>query len=369
MWLPAVITAELPWLWLASRVLIGSGFIGLGALELSMGWLALWLLVAAQVLQLELLRRAEVSARQIGPGRSHASWWEVVTGWPYRIPAAVERISGVEYAPGLTLDLYRPRRRSDVAIPCLVYVHGGSWGGGDPRRVFRTVVHHLAAQGWGVATIRYPLSPEATFPDHLIGVKRAILWVKTAGAESYGLDPQKVALAGGSAGAHLASLAVLTDSNYQPGFETADTSTRAAVVLYGIYDFANRNQTRVDWPVIPRRVMKATVAEAPERYREASPIDQVRSGSPPILVVHGTSDSLVPVAEAQFFVEALRAAGGPVEYLPVEKGQHAFDVVGGARTRALAVRIEQFLEVALAGSEVALPKEALTDDAKTPDPA
>ena len=364
LWLPAVLVAEIPWFWLLLRILIGGGLIAIGADDLPIGRLGLVLLAAAQVLQLELIRRVRASAREVGTGRSAAAWWEKLTGWPYRIPAGVERIAGIVYGDGLTLDVYRRSPRT-ASVPCLVYVHGGSWGGGDPRRVFRTVVHHLASRGWGVVTIRYPMSPKATFPDHVVGVNRALHWVKTQGVEEFGFDPDRIAVAGGSAGAHLASLAVLSQGLHQPGFDSADTSVKAAVVLYGIYDFFNRNKTRVDWPLIPNRVMKAAAADAPERYREASPIDQVRGDAPPFLVIHGTSDSLVPIAESEFFVEALRRVGAPVEFLTVRRAQHAFDVLNGVRTRALAVRIQNFLESVLAEA----PTEPIPFDAQKPDAA
>ncbi|HUP16302.1 MAG TPA: alpha/beta hydrolase [Acidimicrobiia bacterium] len=365
LWLPAVFVAEIPWFWFLLRIVVSGGFAAIGAHQLPIGRVGLLVLAIAQVLQLELVRRADASAREVGPGRAAAAWWERITGWPYRIPAGIERTAGIEYRPGLTLDVYRPSGPPTESVPCLVYVHGGSWGGGDPRRVFRTVVHHLASQGWGVLTIRYPLSPTATFPDHVVGVNRALHWVKTKGAETFGLDPDRIAVAGGSAGAHLASLAVLSNGDHQPGFESADTSVKAAVVLYGIYDFFNRNNTRVNWSLIPNRVMKAALADAPDRYREASPLDQVRGDAPPFLVVHGTSDSLVPIAEAEFFVEALRAVGAPVEFLPVRRAQHAFDVLGGVRTRALAVRIEHFLESSF--SETV--NDSLPSDAHKPDAA
>ena len=363
LWLPAVIVAEIPWFWFLLRIIVGGGFAAVGAHSLPIGRLGMLLLAMTQVLQLELIRRAVLSARAVGPGRAAATWWEKITGWPYRIPDGIERIAEIEYGPGLTLDVYKPRG-NPAAAPCLVYVHGGSWGGGDPRRVFRTVVHHFAARGWVVVTIRYPLSPSATFPDHVVGVNRALHWVKTSGAEAFGLDSDRVALAGGSAGAHLASLAVLSHGDHRLGFESADTSVKAAVVLYGIYDFFNRNKTRVDWPLIPNRVMKAAMADAPDRYRQASPIDQVRGDAPPFLVIHGTSDSLVPIAEAEFFVQALRNAGAPVEFLPVHRAQHAFDILGGVRTRALAVRIELFLTSSIFQTATnPLPSDAPKPDA------
>ena len=94
--------------------------------------------------------------------------------------------------------------------------------------------------GWVGFNIDYRLSPAATFPDHLVDVKRAIAWVREHAAE-YGADPDFVCLTGGSAGGHLCALAALTadDPAYQPGFEDADTSVAAAVPFYGVYDLTD----------------------------------------------------------------------------------------------------------------------------------
>lgn len=347
LWLPAMLVGEAPYLFLIGRTLITGALVMAGGLALPMGNLGLAAVGIAQLLQLEVIRRALVAARRARVTPVVASWWERLTSWPYHLPSGVERLDDLEYAPGLRTDLYRTRLGSSPSLrPALIYVHGGSWGGGDPRRQFRTITHHLAAQGWVVVTIRYPFSPAATFPEHLVAVNRAIHWARTEG-RAYGIDPQQIAIAGGSAGAHLAALAALGNGSQQPGFEEADTSVAAAVVLYGIYDFFNRNRVRYDWPVIPKRVMKAPPTEAEELYRQASPIDQVHAGAPPFLVVHGTHDSLVPPGESVHFVEALQRAGASAEYLPVHGAQHAFDVLGGIRTRVLARQIKLFLDQSL----------------------
>jgi len=356
--------AEAPWIWLMVRVLVSLGLIALGALDLPIGQGGLLMVIAAQFAQVELIRRSGISARQLSQERAPAAWWERLTGWPFRIPENVERQTDVQYAPSLLLDLYRPRQRGGAPRPCLIYVHGGSWGGGNPRLQFRPVIHYLASRGWVVAAIRYPLSPGATFPEHLVGVKRSVAWARGQGLD-YGIDPDRVAIAGGSAGAHLASLTALTPGRHQPGFEEADTSVRAAVVLYGIYDFVNRNRTRFDWPVIPFRVMKASLTEAPDRYREASPLDQVHHEAPPILVVHGTHDSLVPPDEGIVFARAMEAAGAPTELLEVKWAQHAFDVMAGARSRALAVRVERFLDSSMAAADLA--SERIIPEGDRPD--
>jgi acetyl esterase/lipase len=348
-WLPAMLTGELAPVWFALRILIGWSFAALGALDAPLGRLGLWMLVAAQLGLAWIMVRSWAAARAIArrhPGDGpRMSWWERLTGWPYRVPPEVEVLVDLGYAGGCTLDLYRHRDHPSPA-PSLVYVHGGGWTGGDPRRASRLLLHHLARRGWVVAAIRYPLSPQATFPDHLVGVKRAIAWMKTEGA-AYGVDPNRLLVAGGSAGGHLASLAALTagEDRYQPGFEEVDTSLRGCITLYGVYDFLNRNRTRYDWPVIPRAVMKAAVNDAHDRYREASPLDRVGPHAPPFLIVHGTHDSLVPPGEAHHFVEALtRESRSEVVHLEVAGAQHAFDVLAGARVRAVVGAVTGFAE-------------------------
>jgi acetyl esterase/lipase len=336
-WLPAMIVGEAPWLYLTLRIVIAAVLVAAGGLELTMGWIGLALVGIAQIMQLESARRAYAGASRLDHPPVKVAWHQRVSSLPFRVPETIERIEGLEYLPGLGLDLYRTRRTSQPS-PTLIYVHGGGWGGGDPRRQFRTITHHLAENGWVVLNIRYPLSPVATFPEHLHAVEQAIRWARSTGSE-HGVDPTSVAIAGGSSGAHLAALVALR----------AKEPVSAAVVLYGIYDFFNRNKTRFDWPLIPRNVMKATPDRAPELYRAASPIDQVHADAPPFLIVHGTHDSLVPVPESRYFAEAMAAAGASVQLVEVDGAQHAFDALGGVRTRALAAVIREFLDRAVSG--------------------
>jgi acetyl esterase/lipase len=234
--------------------------------------------------------------------------------------------------------------------PTLIYVHPGSWMRGRPGRQALPLFHELAAAGWVILDIRYPLSPDATFPEHLIGVKRAIAWAKSEG-RSLGVDPDRVAISGASSGAHLASLAALTwdHPDLQPGFEEADTSVIACVPHYGIYDLLVRNATRYDWPFVARHVLKARPEDAPELYRLGSPIDLVRADAPPFLVVHGDFDSVVLVEESRHFVEAMKSAGASVRSHEVHGAQHGFDAISSLRTRSVDKLVAGFLIVA-AGS-------------------
>ena len=195
--------------------------------------------------------------------------------------------------------------------------------------------------------INYRLSPRSTRPDHIVDVKRALAWVKEHIAE-YGGDPDWVAITGGSAGGHLSSLAALTanDPQFQPGFESADTSVRAAVPFYGVYDM-----TRSDGalhplmvPTLARYVFKLRRAETAEAFRSASPITYISPDAPPFFVLHGTNDSLIPVEQARAFSARLRdVSRQPVVYAELPFAQHAFEIFGSARASHTAVAVEQFL--------------------------
>lgn len=249
-----------------------------------------------------------------------------------------------------TLDVWkRPDLPADANAPVLVQVHGGAWVLGDKEGQGYPLMVHLAERGWVCVSVTYRLSPRATWPDHIVDVKRAIAWVKDNIAD-HGGDPDWVAITGGSAGGHLCSLAALTpnDPQFQPGFEDADTSVRAAVPFYGVYDWTNRDGTgRADlMPLLAERVVKRSVDEAKDVYEQASPMTHVGPHAPPMMLLHGTNDSLVPVGQARAMVDLLRAASTePVVYVEYPGAQHAFDVFAGNRTNAAVDGIERFLNV------------------------
>jgi acetyl esterase/lipase len=333
-----MIVSELaPWLFVI-RALVAWGLIALGALELGVGQAGLALFVFSQAGLLPLIARSLKSSRDAG---ASVGVLDLFKAWT-KLPDSVTRTTEVRYWDDLTLDMYR---RADASkAPTLIYVHGGSWMRGRPGRQALPLIYGLAEAGWVILDIRYPLSPVATFPDHLVGVKRAIAWAKTEGRR-LGVDPDRVSIAGGSSGAHLASLAALTwdDDDLQPGFESVDTSVVACVPHYGIYDLLVRNSTRFDWPFVSQHVLKASSQDAPELYRSGSPIDLVRADAPPFLVVHGELDSVVLAQESHHFVNALRSAGAGVEYHEVRGAQHGFDAISSIRTRAVGRLVAAFL--------------------------
>jgi acetyl esterase/lipase len=266
----------------------------------------------------------------------------------YRDYAHDADISYGPYGSRNHLDIWRrPDLDRDGRAPVLLQVPGGAWMVGGKRQQAYPLMSHLAELGWVCVAINYRLSPRSTWPDHIVDVKRALVWVKEHIAE-YGGDPDWVAITGGSAGGHLSSLAALTANNpqFQPGFEHADTSVRAAVPFYGVYDF-NRTDTSMHplmVPMLARYVFKLSRKETAEAFRAASPVTYVGPGAPPFFLLHGNNDSLIPVEQARNFCARLREVSHqPVVYAEMPFAQHAFDIFGSPRATHAAVAVEQFL--------------------------
>ena len=259
----------------------------------------------------------------------------------------------LSYGPDGRFNLLDVWRRADLPkdakAPVLLQVPGGAWITGNKQVQAYPLMSHLAENGWVCVAMSYRLAPKATWPDFLIDVKRAIAWIRANIAE-HGGDPNFLAITGGSAGGHLSSLAALTpnDPAYQPGFEDVDTSVKAAVPLYGVYDWVD--ETGVGHAGLPRMlerlVVKGKLKDNPAPYHDASPLYQIGPDAPPMFVLHGTNDSLVPVEQARAFATALRdTSRAPVAYAELPFAQHAFDFFGSIRSAASAVAVERFLGV------------------------
>jgi acetyl esterase/lipase len=264
--------------------------------------------------------------------------------------AATRDVPYGEFGRRNHLDIWRRSDLPDDAgAPVLIQVHGGAWVSGSKEQQGAPLMGHLAERGWVSVALNYRLSPRSTWPDQIVDVKRAIAWVKEHVVE-YGGDPDFVVITGGSAGGHLSALAALTAGQpaFQPGFEEADTRVQAAVPMYGIYDFTNRDRTgRADMePMLSRLVFKSTLADARHVWEQASPMSWVGPDAPPFFIAHGANDSLVPVEQARSFAAMLREASDqPVVYAELPRAQHAFDVFSSVRTLHTLRAIDRFLAV------------------------
>jgi acetyl esterase/lipase len=247
------------------------------------------------------------------------------------------------------LDVYRPAGGCRGA-PVLLQIHGGGWMFGNKHEQALPLVHHLAARGWVVVTPNYRLSPKARFPDHLVDCKRALAWVRRHVGQ-FGGDPTFVAVTGGSAGGHLATLVALTanDPRLQPGFEDVDTRVAAAVPFYGVYDFLDRHGHKGDGEAMVRWLAQTVMPCAPAQdtalWDLASPIALLRRDAPPFFVLHGTHDSLASVEDARYLTERLREVSAqPVVYAELPGAQHAWDVFRSVRAMESVQAVTRFLE-------------------------
>ena len=269
---------------------------------------------------------------------------------PHRRYAA--ETSDISYGPGGRDNLLDIWRRHDLApgrrAPVLLQVPGGAWAVNRKRGQAYTLMSRMVELGWICVSINYSKSPRSTFPAHLIDVKRAIAWVRENIAD-YGGDPDFMAITGGSAGGHLASMAALTpnDPTFQPGFEDVDTTLEAAAPYYGVYDFTDfENMHEMMLPFLEHFVLKARYADDPEPFRAASPISYAHSEAPPFFILHGEKDELVPAGQSRVFHAALRAAGATtVGYAELANAFHAFDITPTVRSRLAADAVADFLGV------------------------
>jgi acetyl esterase/lipase len=256
---------------------------------------------------------------------------------------------------------------ADAGAPVLLQVHGGAWVVGEKKGQAHPLMAHLAERGWVCVTINYRLAPKSVWPDQIVDVKRALAWTK-ANIAQYGGDPGFLAITGGSAGGHLASLAALTPNlaAYQPGFEDADTGVDAAVPFYGVYDFTNRDGTagKTLGPFVAKQLFKSALDDDRDRWELASPMSHVGPDAPPMFLLHGTNDTIVPVGQARSFARMLQEASlNPVVYAELPRAQHAFDALPSIRAHHTVHAVERFLAVVRSEHGGATPAEAVGSEA------
>jgi acetyl esterase/lipase len=255
---------------------------------------------------------------------------------------AVRQVPDVRYGevPGyrpLELDLYLAEGSTGAEgpLPVIVHVHGGGWRRGSRReslpRLGADFYDSLAAQGFAVAVADYRLSGEARFPAPLEDVRTAVGWVRDHAA-SYGLDPSRVFLWGDSSGGHLALLAALTG-----------TKVQGVVAWFPVTDLIGLLSDVADAGGVPdagpdsreAQLLGAPASSVPDLARQASPVTHASADAPPILLMHGAADDMVPPAQSIRLAEALRAAGATVELELVPGATHfwtgASDVGGIVR--------------------------------------
>jgi acetyl esterase/lipase len=292
-------------------------------------------------------------------------WWRTALQIPLH-PRAMELHADIVYGPmeRQRLDVWKLPTTIERA-PVIYYIHGGAWTFGDKRQQGRPMLHEFVSRGWVVVAINYRLAPQFPWPAQIEDATRALGWIKT-NISSYGGDPDRVVVAGGSAGGHLASLLALSseDPAWRPDElpDASDWTVRGALSFYGVLEMFGDEEHWRGLGRALRRLLEHRVVQLPydgndEIYRALSPIERIRVDSPPFLVVQGTTDTLVEVNVARAFVAKFRSiAFAPLYYIELPLTQHAFDLTVSPRTSATTRAAIAFAE------SVAVPRPPLSSD-------
>lgn len=217
-------------------------------------------------------------------------------------------------------DLYLPAA-DGTKHPAVVIIHGGGWTGGikDAARE-QNIGTTLAGHGYVCMSIDYLLAEKGTtypvWPQNLHDCKTAVRWLRK-NAERLNLDPDNIGTIGGSAGGHLATMVAVTGADLDPAGPYGEFSTkvRCAVDMYGPADIEN-------WKDIA--ALRQSRAQAPELYRQFSILTHLDKDDPPILILHGTKDTIVDLSQSQALAAALQKHGIEHHLEVIEGAPHTF---------------------------------------------
>ncbi|MGD8738627.1 MAG: alpha/beta hydrolase [Anaerolineae bacterium] len=214
------------------------------------------------------------------------------------------------------LDVYSPAEGS--GHPVLFFVHGGGWKDYD-KKLFAPVAQKLLPAGMVVVIPDYTLYPGAGYEQMADEVAAALSWTLDH-IQEYGGDPQRVVVAGHSAGGHLGGLAVM-DPRYLAAYGHQGSQVCGLIGMSGVYNVQAEYDHWLQRGTTPEVILG--VMGGLENFERASPIHYVRPDLPAVLVLHGAQDETVPVSIGIEFEQALRAAGAPVELRIYEDAGHS----------------------------------------------
>jgi len=246
------------------------------------------------------------------------------------IPDEIEEIKNIEYkninGKSLQLDILRPKN-AEAPLPLLVFIHGGGWQGGQ-RSDYLVYLVAFAKKGYMTATVSYRLLKDSQYPACAEDITDAMHWFFDNG-NTYGYDSDRIAVIGGSAGAHLALLAAYGWEKPQTEGDTIiaagnNRRIKAVVDIYGPVDLTT-GYARTH-PLVTSFLARS-YEETPEIYTQASPIHYLDKDDPPTMILHGTSDDLVPVSQSVLLKEHLDSLGVPGVLYCLPLWPHTMDVV------------------------------------------
>jgi acetyl esterase/lipase len=262
----------------------------------------------------------------------------------------VRILTDLAYAPpvgrGHLLDVYRPDRSDN--LPVVVWTGGSAWLADNGKDSAEPIAAEFTARGYAVAGVSIRSSAQARFPAQLHDIKAAIRWLRSNAGE-YGLDPDRFVVMGDSSGGWTAAMATLTGD--RPELEgTVGVAGVSSAVLAGVAFYPPTAFLAMDEQMLPgavaafnammgladghndpgspeSRLVGAPIQTVPERVRAASPLAYAHRDSPPLLLLHGRLDPLVPHGQSELLRDAILAAGGRVTLHSVAEAGHDWSQV------------------------------------------
>ena len=212
----------------------------------------------------------------------------------------------------LRLDLYVPR--TPRPAPLIVWFHGGSWEFGS--KGFHLHLRELTREGFAIAAVNYRVISQARWPAQREDCEEAVRWLRANGA-GYGADPQRMGLAGESAGGHLAALLGTTEGRPR---------IKAVCALYPPTDMValGRRYAKFKDASLITQMFGGRIEDRLAVARDASPVAHVCASCPPFQLWHGQRDFLVPVQQSRALDRALREAGVESHLTVLPGKTHAF---------------------------------------------
>lgn len=239
---------------------------------------------------------------------------------PATLKAEFDLMYGKTPEQELKLDIYRPK--SDSVLPACVLVHGGGWIGGDKER-FRALGFALAEKGYVVANVEYRLAGAAKYPAAVQDCSLAVRWVR-ANAARLGLDPQRIGAWGGSAGGHLVGLIAAAPERFLTAeLKDISAAVQATCIMAGPTDLTNatfvESLRKAKEKSNSHTWFGRLYDDAPELYRDASPITHFSKATGPILFLTGDLDN--PTRD-QAAIEKLKSLGVPTQQTILKDAKH-----------------------------------------------
>lgn len=265
---------------------------------------------------------------------------------------------GLEYAArgdrSMKLDLYLPPQAEENKVPCVVVIRGGGFKAAD-RSGFAPLAAYFAANGFAAACIDYRGRPNHEFIDTIADTKAAVCCIRAAGS-LYGIDTDRIAAFGQSAGGHLALMlavsADLPELEGHGGRQEVSSRVQAAVSWSGVFDFVSRlkegGHQKKDREK-KRRTIGEWVGEpfdvASEKWRTASPFYHLSPGAAPALFVHCKGDPVAPVEQSLQMHKSLRRHAPTSRLLLLDGTRHGISRIPELNRKAWAATFEFLTDV------------------------